>query len=214
MADYYEILGIARTASSAEVRKAYALIARERHPDRFTDPEQRKAAQVSFTDATSAFNTLAHDAQRREYDLALARPKLDTPERIAEDAFRRGQAAMEQKDFHTAVELFKVAADRQPAKAIHHAALAQALSRNPRWAREAAAAWVTALKMSPKNAVWQVELGRLLTTQGLKLRARRAFEAALAVAPDDESAREELLALDPEPPPPTAGGISGLLRRK
>ncbi|MCM2255388.1 MAG: DnaJ domain-containing protein [Vicinamibacteria bacterium] len=214
MADYYEILGIARTASSAEVRKAYAVIARERHPDRFTDPEQRKAAQAYFTDATSAFNTLASDTQRREYDLSLSRPRLDTPERIAEDAFKRGQAAMEQKDFHTAVELFKVAADRQPAKALHHAALAQALARNPRWAREAATAWETALKMSPKNAAWHVELGRLLAAQGLKLRARRAFEAALAVAPDDASAREELLALDPEPPAPAPGGLSGLLRRK
>lgn len=214
MADYYEILGVARNASSAEVRKAYAMIAREKHPDRFTDPEQRKAAQDYFTEATSAFNTLSNDAQRRDYDVSLSRPKLDTPERVAEDAFNRGRAAMEQKDYHTAVELFRVAAARQPDKAVHHAALAQALSKNPRWVREAAAAWETAIRLSPRTPAWHAELGRLLAGQGLKLRARRAFEAALQLAPDDAEIREELRAVDPEPAPASPGGLGGLLRRK
>ena len=50
MADFYEILGVARTVSSAEIRKAYATIAREKHPDRFNDPADKAKAQELFHD--------------------------------------------------------------------------------------------------------------------------------------------------------------------
>ncbi len=45
MADYYELLGLKPGAAAAEVRSAYLRLARERHPDRFTDPLQRREAE-------------------------------------------------------------------------------------------------------------------------------------------------------------------------
>ena len=59
MTDFYEILGIPKTASSAEVRQAYARLARERHPDRFPDPAQKANAQEFFKVLTTAFNALS-----------------------------------------------------------------------------------------------------------------------------------------------------------
>ncbi len=61
MADFYEILGISRTAPPTEVRKAYMSLARERHPDRFSDPAEKARAQDDFQRATEAFNTLCND---------------------------------------------------------------------------------------------------------------------------------------------------------
>ena len=68
MADFYEILGIPTTASAADVRQAYVRLAKERHPDRFPDPQEKEKAQSFFQDLTTAFNTLFNEGRRREYD--------------------------------------------------------------------------------------------------------------------------------------------------
>ena len=60
MANFYELLGIQKTATTADVRKAYALLAREKHPDRFPDPAAKAAAQQKFQEITAAFNTLSN----------------------------------------------------------------------------------------------------------------------------------------------------------
>ena len=77
MADYYEMLGVAPTASVAEIRKAYALLAREKHPDRFTDPAEKQRAETAFQDITTAFNALVNPTQppgvRRDARQAAAR---------------------------------------------------------------------------------------------------------------------------------------------
>ena len=48
MSDYYQMLGVAPSASAAEIRQAYARLAREKHPDRFTDPLAKQQTQSSF----------------------------------------------------------------------------------------------------------------------------------------------------------------------
>src|SRR5262245_65694955 len=109
MADYYELLGLKRDATAAEVRRAYAQIARERHPDRFTDPVERERAQEFFKVATAAFNALANEKARREYDETLARPVQVGPEEIARQAYERGLDELEARAFHEAVELLRTA---------------------------------------------------------------------------------------------------------
>ncbi|MBA4063541.1 MAG: molecular chaperone DnaJ [Isosphaera sp.] len=63
--DYYEVLGVARTATEVEVNKAYRRLAMQHHPDRNVgDPE----AEVRFKEVTEAYEVLK-DAQRRQvYD--------------------------------------------------------------------------------------------------------------------------------------------------
>src|SRR5215467_4915915 len=63
--DYYEVLGVARGASEAEVKKAFRGLARELHPDvNAHDP----AAEEKFKEAAEAYEVLS-DAQRRQtYD--------------------------------------------------------------------------------------------------------------------------------------------------
>ena len=89
MGDYYQILGVSRTAGASEIRQAYLRLARERHPDRFTDPAEKERAQAFFRDLTTAFNTLQNQNTRREYDAESERPRPVGPEEIAKDAFER-----------------------------------------------------------------------------------------------------------------------------
>ena len=63
--DYYEVLGVARTASADEIKSAYRKLAMKYHPDR--NPGD-KAAEEKFKEAAEAYDVL-HDAEKRQrYD--------------------------------------------------------------------------------------------------------------------------------------------------
>jgi curved DNA-binding protein CbpA len=117
MSDHYELLGVAPSASAAEIRRAYALLAREKHPDRFTDPAEKERAQKVFQDITTAFNTLIHPDRRREYDQERERPQPKTPEEIATDAFERAQGALEAGQVEEAITLLQTAVHHAPDRA-------------------------------------------------------------------------------------------------
>jgi curved DNA-binding protein CbpA len=217
--DYYSLLGVSKNASAVEIRKAYALLARERHPDRFPDPDERAQAHTFFQEATAAFNTLSNPRTRQEYDASLERPQTAVPEEIARDAFERGCQEFDQKRYHEAVELLRTAVQHMPNEARYHAALGRTLCRNPHWVREGIQEVERAIALAPQSPHFHVELAELLLAQGLRLRARKAAETAMRYAPEDARALKILdqTAPDPpddEPPPESGGGLRGLLRRR
>jgi DnaJ-class molecular chaperone len=65
MRDPYGILGIARTASEADIKSAYRKLAKELHPDRNKD--NPKAAE-KFSEVTRAYDLLSDKAKRAQYD--------------------------------------------------------------------------------------------------------------------------------------------------
>lgn len=59
--DYYEILGVSRSASDAEIKKAYRKLALEHHPDRGGDQEK-------FKQINEAYQILSDPQKRAQYD--------------------------------------------------------------------------------------------------------------------------------------------------
>jgi molecular chaperone DnaJ len=63
--DYYEVLGVARNASEADIKKAYRRLAMKYHPDRAKDD---KSAEARFKEANEAYEILADAQKRAAYD--------------------------------------------------------------------------------------------------------------------------------------------------
>ncbi len=65
MRDLYEVLGVSRTATAGEIKKAYRKLARENHPD--TNPDDPKAEE-RFKEISAANDTLSDVEKRKGYD--------------------------------------------------------------------------------------------------------------------------------------------------
>jgi molecular chaperone DnaJ len=63
--DYYEVLGVSRDASEADVKKAYRRLAMKHHPDRNPDKPE---AEVHFKEAKEAYEVLTDPQRRAAYD--------------------------------------------------------------------------------------------------------------------------------------------------
>lgn len=62
--DYYEVLGVPRTASKEEIKKAFRALARKYHPDVNKEPD----AEARFKEINEAYSVLSDDDQRARYD--------------------------------------------------------------------------------------------------------------------------------------------------
>lgn len=63
--DYYEILGVSKTATAEEIKKSYRKLAMQYHPDR--NPNN-KEAEEKFKEATEAYEVLSDAQKRQRYD--------------------------------------------------------------------------------------------------------------------------------------------------
>src|SRR5580693_5098935 len=62
--DYYEVLGVSRDASDADIKKAFRRLARELHPDVNSEPD----AEPRFKEAAEAYEVLSDADRRATYD--------------------------------------------------------------------------------------------------------------------------------------------------
>ncbi len=64
--DYYEVLGVGKSASPDEIKKAYRKLAKKYHPD--LNPDDKEGAEAKFKEATEAYEVLSDSQKKQQYD--------------------------------------------------------------------------------------------------------------------------------------------------
>lgn len=85
--DFYQILGVPRTASQEEIQRAYRKLARTYHPDVNKDPE----AEERFKDVSEAYDILSDPDLRQRYD-AFGPDFRQVPEGVDPETWARARA--------------------------------------------------------------------------------------------------------------------------
>lgn len=183
MEDYYKILGVAKTAAPDEIKKAYLKLARDNHPDRFRDPEERSEADRRFQLITEAYNQLRDDRLRQEYDRTLDR-KVRPPEEEARLYFKNGELQEQSKEYQNALKFYYEAMRLQPDNLDYLLAAGRILAMDKAKHRQLAELLEGAMQKYPEAPEPHIELGNLYMRSGMFLRAKRVYDNALKLMPN------------------------------
>jgi curved DNA-binding protein CbpA len=177
--NYYEILGVDRSASEQEIRDRFRRLARENHPDRYRGSDKADAER-KFQTLTEAVNVLTNATRRRAHDSEISSGSKGPADfaAVGKAYLSMGIKAYKEGNFLGAYENFDMAAKHNPqdSKAFHYLALAA--SRLQGYARQAVQAIETAVQREPMNAVYLKDAGLLCKRAGLMAKAERYLDEA------------------------------------
>lgn len=178
--NYYEILGVERSASEQEIRDRFRKLARENHPDRYRGPDKADAER-KFQTLTEAVNVLTNSDKRRQHDSSLAgsgtKATIDFAQ-ISKAYLSKGVKAYKEGDMRGAYENFDLAAKHNPQDSKAHHYLALAAARITGYTRQAVTAIESAVQREPMNAVYLKDAGLICKRAGLVAKAERYLEEA------------------------------------
>lgn len=217
MTNYYDVLGVSRDASESEIRNKFRVLARENHPDRFTEPEKKRAAENRFQLLTEAVNVLTSEARRKAHDADLekSRPISQDPAAQARVFLAKGVKSYREGNFPDAISQFELAVHHfdKDAKAWHYLALA--CMKVVGQVRKGVDAVEAAIRLDPNNALFRRDAGKLYMMAGLSSKAERHLEEALKWLPEDAETLALLTKVRPGRP---SSGVrkppSGIFGRK
>ncbi len=195
--NYYEVLGVERSASEQTIRDQFRKLAREQHPDRYKGGDKAEAER-RFQTLTEAVNILTNAAKRKQHDSELSsgvnRGNADLAQ-VGKAYLSKGVKAFKEGDMRGAYENFDMAVKHNPAdsKAFHYLALAA--SRIPSMARQAVQAIEAALQREPVNGLYLKDAGLICKRAGLVAKAERYLDEALKWDRDNHEVQSALAEL-------------------
>lgn len=179
--NYYEVLGVSRSATESEIRQRFRELARQHHPDR-VDEEKRDEAERKFQELTAAVNVLTQPERRKQHDSELqskTATAASDPKQVAKAYLAQGVKAYKEGDLQKAKAAFDMATKHDPtdAKAFHNLALVCA--KIPSAIRDAVSSAEKAAELEPLNPVYLKDAGLIAKQANLTAKAQRYLEKAL-----------------------------------
>ncbi len=178
--NYYEILGVERSASEQTIRDRFRKLAREHHPDRYKG-DDKAGAEKRFQELTEAVNVLTNAQKRKQHDAELQSGSSATTDfaQVARAYLAQGVKAYKEGNFPLARDHFDMAVKHNPddARAFHYLALS--CVRIPSGTRQAVQAIESAVQREPLNPQFLKDAGMICRHAGLTAKAERYLEQAL-----------------------------------
>lgn len=195
---YYDILGIPKTATDAEIKKSYRQLVRQHHPDVAQDKE---AAKVAFIQIAEAYKTLMNPDRRLIYDTSI-----DTQRFRPQSGTKPGQSKTPETGRKTGVPTGASTGQRQNAQSRTQAQNAYSTRRAEveRWLKEARKAFASgqfrsamyackeAKRLDGRNAEAHVILGDVYRIQGLSDEAIAMYTIAVQLDPRNVDVQTKL----------------------
>jgi len=211
---YYDILGISINAREREIKQAYRKMARNLHPDKARDKEDREKKEKMFADISEAYNVLKNKKKRADYDQKLklekakssfqnkehsshsfsSGPKGLSKERnmIAKKAYTRGIQIMKKGNYLDSVTFFKAAIENDNSKAIYYYRLAMSMMMAKKSFTKAVEYCNEALKKDPYNMDYKLLMGEIYEKAGGISKAKKIYEEILRWDKTNYKAKENL----------------------
>jgi tetratricopeptide (TPR) repeat protein len=218
----YDMLGVTPAASRREIERAYddtksqfsrdRILPRVRERFRselaviesrlvesyitLTQPDRAEAHQGVFAESAAPRRDIEVEDMlvRVEMDKAKSKLALEQANRVADAYYAKARRAMREGDFHNAIQYAKLATSYNASDARYYYLLADCQVRNPeaKWQRMAEENYTRATQLDPWNAGYWVSLGRFYKKRGLKLRAKKQYEEALKLVPNNTELLREM----------------------
>jgi len=214
----YDILGVERDASEAQIRSAFRKLSMQHHPDRFSG-DDRQRAEERFQEITEAFNALSRPASREKYDEELAMGQgtpggaMDAKE-IARRLAAKGAQTMRDGQLNDALDELKSALDHDIDCVRAHYFMGIGLSRVSGREKDGLRHLERAVALESGNAIMLSDAANVALKVGMKARAQRLAEEALSFDPTNKKAAAVLQEIESPKNSQTGEGLFGRLRRR
>jgi tetratricopeptide (TPR) repeat protein len=213
--DHFELLGVARTANDAEIKKAYFALARQLHPDRLSALAMKDAghdAQRVFAQINAANAVIGDPKQRGEYLDVMSRGGAKAVRKAekeaelllqrameAEEHFNRGEAMLRGNQLPAALKELTKAVELKPDETDYQVALTWAkfctASDKNAAASSARRVLTTAINQAGSTSA-HLYLGRVERMLGRDQEALKHFRAVLEAEPNNKDATAEVRVLE------------------
>jgi DnaJ-domain-containing protein 1 len=225
--NHFEVLGVARGASAADVRKAFVEQAKICHPDKLgdADPELRQLSAQLFARLSEAHETLADRKLRDAYVEKLASGGGKSADRVevsrilnAEQLFQKAEGQARRKEWSAAIETLREALKLDAEEGEFHALLGWCLFMAEPQAPAARSTAIESLRkasaLAPNSPSGYFYLGRLHRICEQLPEAERMFRKILELRPQHAEAAQELRLLERRKNERSGKGLFGLGRKK
>ncbi len=207
--DDFEVLGVKVESTDDEVRSSYVRLAKQVHPDRFSNASEpmRKLADNVFGRVAVAFEHIGTLQARAEYFTKQRRAAEETKAQAeahrmlqAENWFQKGEGYLKIKSYGKAVEAFGMACHIYPQEGEYLSHLGYALHLNSPGneviRQEALQHLAKGIKLAPEREKSYLFLGRIYKAANDSEMARKMFTRAVQVKADCHEALQELRLLN------------------